>query len=180
MNNELRHKSKLSNRSSSVLTCDGSCERQFHANITKMAMDKFNDMRGTITVSQQNKSGDVKFYSTELKNKPAVIVKPKNSSNQKNSATKIDVLQEINPIKSNISISNVKIISNGGIVIGCESVNEISKFKELANEKLCDNYDTADIKSLSPRLRVVGMSEKLEEFEIVFKISKQSGLQRKF
>lgn len=117
-------------------------------------------------IGNSNRNNNGQLYSTALKSKSAIIVKPTNSS-QKNTQTKGDFLQEINPIKHNLNILSVKNISNGGIVIGCQDESGVSKLKEVAKDKLAGKYEISDVKNLNPRIRLVGISEKLEESELV-------------
>lgn len=109
-----------------------------------------------------SKSTVTNLYSTALKSKSAVIIKPKNP-NQKNYETKTDILHNIDPVESEINISSVKNIRDGGIVVGCGNETEVVKLKTLANSKLGERYEVKDVKCINPRIRVVGMSEKLEE-----------------
>lgn len=95
------------------------------------------------------------------KTSSSFILKPKNLD-QTISTTKSDILHNIDPVESNISISKVKTARNGGIVISCNSGNESDKFKDLANHKLGDKYDVKQLPSLNPRVKVVGFSEKID------------------
>ena len=68
-------------------------------------------------------------YSDILKNntQPASIIQPKNLE-QPPSQTKSDILQQINPSQSNIQLSKVKNLKNGGILIGCKNREDNAKF----------------------------------------------------
>ena len=124
-------------------------------------------------MNNTKKNENVQLYSTALKSKSAVIIKPKNIS-QKNAQTRGDIRQEINPIKHNLNISSVKNISNGGIVIGCSNEKEVAKLKEVAKGTLADKYEIRDARNLYPRIRIVGISEKLEESELVEFLKRQN------
>lgn len=70
-------------------------------------------------------------------------------------------------MKNNINISSVKNIKDGGILVGCSSAEEVMKLRKIAISKLNQNYDIKDVKTLNPRVRIVGMSEKLEESDLI-------------
>lgn len=115
------------------------------------------------------------LYSTALKSKSAVIIKPKDP-NQKNAATKSEILQKINPVEEGINISSVKNIKDGGVVIGCSGDRDVQVLKELATTKLTSKYDIKDVPGLLPRIRLVGMSDKFDEKTLIDFIRKQNKL----
>lgn len=91
----------------------------------------------------------------------SVVVKPKDTA-QKNSQTKLDVIHGVDPINADIKINSVKHIRNGGLVVECKDSMAADKLLQLAGEKLSSKYDVHQLKKVSPRVRAVGMSEKLE------------------
>lgn len=138
-------------------------QRQIKNEFSQIAGNDMKEAQSTSFTAAPGVSKNMNLYSTALKGRSAVIIKPKNP-NQKNYETKMEILSNINPVESEINISSIKNISEGGIVVGCE---EISKFKDLVSSKLNEKYEVKDIKGISPRIKVVGMSEKLEEGELV-------------
>lgn len=125
------------------------------------------------TSAMETKKNPVHLYSTALKSQSAIIIKPKNGP-QKNYKTKSDILNNINPIESKINVCSVKHIKNGGIVLGCNDETDIAKVKSLVEDKLLDKYEVEDIKGISPRVRVVGLSCKLDEAELSELIKNQN------
>ena len=107
-------------------------------------------------------------YSEIIKNKtqPAVIIKPKNTE-QSAAKTKTDIKKNINPVDSQLSLSKVKNVKNGGLLIGFSSKEENLRFKKMASEKLAENYDIQEIKGVQPRLKIVGMTESYNTDEII-------------
>ncbi|KAJ8956142.1 hypothetical protein NQ317_014055 [Molorchus minor] len=137
--------------------------------------EKFDSLRNEITQSAAKVICDVntvkqseinKSYSSALKTEAAIIIKPKNLA-QKNVKTKADILNSINPVDNDINISKVKNIKEGGILVGCSSAEEVSKLRSIAKNKLNQNYEIKDVKNLNYRIRIVGMSDKLEESELL-------------
>lgn len=92
----------------------------------------------------------------------SIIIKPKNQA-QTSSATKSELFQRVTPANNDLCVTKVKNISQGGLVVSCNSKNEAAKFKELVSTKLSENYHIKDASSLHPRIRIVGLSENLEK-----------------
>lgn len=113
------------------------------------------------------------LYSHITSNKSMVVVKPRNA-NQANAKTKQDLMNCINPVDSNIRVSKVKNISNGGILIGCTGDQEANKFKELASKQLSHDYDIREARNLNARFKVVGMTEKYSEDQLLHFIKNQN------
>lgn len=107
-------------------------------------------------------------YSEIIKNKtqPAVIVKPKNTE-QSTTKTKMDINRNINTVDSNLKVSKVKNVKNGGILLGFSSKEENLRFKKLASDKLSENYDIKEVKGVQPRIKIVGMTEMYNAEEII-------------
>lgn len=100
-------------------------------------------------------------YSDVLKNKtqPAVIILPKNPD-QSISKTKCDLMSQINPANSELQLSRVKNVKNGGMVIGCQSREENEKLRKMVQDKMSDSYVVRELNGISPRIRVAGITEK--------------------
>lgn len=117
------------------------------------------------TVSNVSSEGtkSLTTYSEVLKNNttPAVIIRPKNHE-QTSSQTRIDILENINPLDTNLNISKVKEVKNGGILVGCKTIEENTKFKQMAEEKLAA-YEVKEVSGVSPRIRIAGIREKFSE-----------------
>lgn len=141
----------------------------------KAELLNFTSNKATVNTIQ-NSTYEPPKYADVLKNKamPAVIIKPKNQE-QNNSQTKTDILQNINPADTNIQITKIKNIRNGGVLIGCNSKDENNRFKKMAEEKLNSNeYEVTEVRGINPRIRVVGMTEKFTEEELINYIKKMN------
>lgn len=175
---------KIINENESIFwVCDG-CKRFPAVPIIRileeqMALIKEHDIllkklcEKRLTEVSVEKENVEKLYSAALKSTSAVIIKPNNPL-QKNLETKGDILHGINPVETQINITSVKNIKNGGIVVGCNNIEDVSKFKNIAKEKLGDKYEIKDAKKLSPRIRVVGMTEKYEEDVLINHVKYQN------
>lgn len=116
-------------------------------------------------------------YAEKLRQGPVerIAVKPKNP-NQKNSRTKSDLLHLVNPVDLNVKINNVKHISNGGILLDCNKSEEVSKLKEIVQEKMSSDYEIHVLKSIHPQLRIVGISENFDPSTLLMYIRKQNDI----
>lgn len=119
--------------------------------------------------------GDFASYSNMVKNRtqPAVIIRPKNP-NQENSLTKNDMMKNINPVDSEFQLARVKHVRGGGVLVSCKSGAETKKLKKIAEEKLADTYEIKETRGISPRVRVVGISENISESVLLSMIRKNN------
>ncbi|CAH2011370.1 unnamed protein product [Acanthoscelides obtectus] len=116
---------------------------------------------------------DKKSYSAITKGKSAIIIKPKDAT-QNTQATKADMLHHVNPVAENLQLSGVKNVKNGGILIGCNSDDDNLKLKKIAAEKLSDKYEIKEVAGFSPRVRVAGMTEKQSAENFINSIKSQN------
>lgn len=98
-------------------------------------------------------------YSKVLQTKPTVIIKPKDPK-QTSNTTKSEVLKNIDPIKEDLVLEQVRNISNGGVAVRCESND---KFSELLTLKMNNSYDIKVVNPANPRIRISGLSDKLDD-----------------
>lgn len=149
--------------------------------------EKFSQLKGTLLEEISNKifetsskSDDnsksftpVSFADTVRKDKSRIILRPKDHS-QKNSETKQDLFDNINQRIPDLNIKKVKHLNNGGILLGCGNESDTSKVKEIAEEKLSKKYEIRVLKELHPRVRIVGMTQKLDPEKLTSWLKKQN------
>lgn len=116
--------------------------------------------------NQETYADKVKLY----KNDSAVIIKPKNDK-QTSATTKTDVKEKIDPTQ--VPINGLRLISNGAVLLECTNQNA-EQIKALAEINLGENYEIKVPEKIRPKLKIVGMSEKLDELSIVNNIKKQN------
>lgn len=110
--------------------------------------------------------GDTRNYAQALTVGSSVIIKPKNDQ-QSARTTKADLFREVNPIDSGVSISRVRHIKGGGLVIGCSSGDSAAKLEKEAKDKLSGKYTIREAGTVSPRIRIVGMTEEHDKDSLV-------------
>lgn len=132
-------------------------------NFLKTAEANFSKSQATSTTVVDS----VPSYSDTLKNKtqPAILIKPK--VQQTTVKTKVDVKENINTVDMQLSLSKVKSVRNGGMVVGFSSKEDNNRFKKAADEKLGDKYEIVELKGVQPRVKIVGMNQIYSENEIL-------------
>lgn len=126
-------------------------------NYIKLAESKFS---GII-----NETPPQTTFATVAK-RSSIILRPKNSG-QPTSATKADILRAVDPVEANIKVTSVSTARSGSLVIGCSNVGDSTKLKSLVDDRLGDKYEAKQVANLNPRIRLVGISEKLDEDVLV-------------
>ena len=106
-------------------------------------------------------------YLDILKNKtqPGIIITPKNKE-QDVAATKTALSTKINPAETNLSISKVRGMKDGSLLIGCSNKDDNARFKKIAQDKLADDYEIKDVKGILPRVKIVGLTRNFVESEL--------------
>lgn len=114
--------------------------------------EKLNKIENVTSVTSK------KSYANAVQNSTTFIVKPKDPK-QNSKSTKSDILKNLNPVEANLNLTQVRDVSKGGIIVRCEN----DKFKELAKDRLGNNYTVQEAAKLNPRIKLVGLSQKFEE-----------------
>lgn len=101
---------------------------------------------------------DTTSYARAVVAGPSVIIRPKDKT-QSAAATKADLLREVNPVTSGVSISRIKNIKDGGLVIGCPAGDSAARLRREAADKLSQKYSIKEVAAINPRVRIVGMTD---------------------
>lgn len=110
-------------------------------------------------------------YADQLKNnEPEIVIFPK--KNQDAETTSSDIKQSISPTK--INIDTVRKTFNGGVIVKCKNKESSEKLKAAAAEKLGDKYEVRMTTIRNPRFKVINISEKMSDKDIVLKIKNQN------
>lgn len=102
-----------------------------------------------------------------------VVIKPK--STQETQATKEAIKKVLNPSELEIGITEMKNLKEGGILIRCQSKNEVEKIRDIAEKKLNKRkYEVTVPKQKNPKIKIVGIEDKLDEAELTQIIKSQN------
>lgn len=111
-------------------------------------------------------------YATVAACKASVIVRPK--APQSNATTKADLYRSVNPAEASVGVSTVRHVSGGGLLVRCSTEENASNFKKLVEDGLSDKYSVKNLPKLHPRLKIIGMTEKLDSPVFLELIKKQN------
>lgn len=112
-------------------------------------------------------------YSEKLKSKPAsvLIITPKDPG-QTSSTTQDFVRNTIDP--GVIPIRNMRQKSNGKVLVECANKNDEEQIKNLTEAALGEGYEVKIPAQLKPRIKIVGLSQKLSIEEVQDNIIRQN------
>ena len=102
-------------------------------------------------------------YAEALSRKKENILVIKPINKQESIETKKNIKEKINIADIKVAISNIKEVSNGGILLQCTHEDDLTKLKEETVKKLGKNYDIRESKLHKPCLKIVGLDEELDE-----------------
>lgn len=127
--------------------------------------------------NEENNNSASRKYADVLKQKaePVLVVKP--ISDQASNLTRSEIKQAIDPIDIGINISQLKQVSKGAVVIGCENRAEVNLLRTKISEKIGDKYNVEIPVLKKPRLKIMNIHNEdidIEDAEIVNKIRKQN------
>lgn len=121
---------------------------------------------------QQNKPHGKTTYADKVKsNDPVVVILPKNKE-QTSSATKSDIKNKLSP--TNLAVKNIRKAAKGAIVIECENTKSQTSIKESVINKLSSEYNVSIPELLNPRFKIINVSEKYSDEQILCYIKKQN------
>lgn len=113
-------------------------------------------------------------YADKLKQKkydPVIVIKPKDI-NQGSQETSSTIKKRINPIAT--AVTGIKKISKGGVVVECKDKEAVIKLKEEATAKLGKDYVVSIPKQKLPKIKIVGLNDKLDTIEMKNKVLAQN------
>jgi len=115
-----------------------------------------------------------KSFAAVVKTNPTKLVLLQPKKPQENKKTREDVIGQIDP--KSIPIMGCRNISNGGIILQCDSNEAKEKLKQIATEKLGTEYEIKLPVERNPRVKILGMSEILKSEQIISALKQQNPL----
>lgn len=106
----------------------------------------------------------------------AVVIKPR--SNQDCTRTREAVVKKLKPSKMEVSITQVRNIKDGGILIKCKSKEEIERLKKEAEMSLGRNYQVRIPEQKNPCIKICGFEEEMDPDELMECIRSQNSFLR--
>ena len=136
---------------------------QLREDVVKLARDNGSSNKTPDHVSTSSATSARETYAETVAKSinNTVIVRPKDKSQTINK-TKSDIMANIDSVAS--SVSKVKNLKDGGILLGCQ---DITRFKRLADDKLAGAYDIREVSTLKPRIRIAGISKDVSQSSVL-------------
>lgn len=132
------------------------------------------DVRQKIENVNINNTAEPVSYAQKVKaanNNAVVIVKPKKSE-QNSNETKIEIKKKIDT--ANFKIDRVRNMPAGAIAVECANRNVSEVLKTVAVEKMGDGYVVEIPKLKYPCIKLIDMTDKYSEEELVMKLKAQN------
>lgn len=92
--------------------------------------------------------------ANSVKTLPTLIIKPKLP--QGSGASMRDIQKSINPANLNVGIRNIRETKQGGIVVKCDTKQELERFKNEVLNKFNGKYETELPKKMLPKVKIIG------------------------
>lgn len=154
---------KLSTKVDELKLTIGDCNYNINKKLTEMKAE---------VIEHKEQIVQPTTYAEALKINPnkVVLIQPK--VKQDNKKTKEDITAQIDPTE--IPVMGCRNAANGGMILHCDTDEAKNKIKEIAIEKLGQNYDIKIPAELNPRVKILRMSEILSDEEVVTSLKKQN------
>lgn len=156
-------------------------KKEGYPNVNSDILTDFKDVRKTIQESLSKVSEQISnsplvpkkpSYSSVAKSGNAVIVvKPKDIT-QSSDSTKSAVKNVINA--SEFKIQGVRNVNKGGIVIECDTKDEIEQLRKDAESKLGDNYEVTAQTGRCPKVKIIGFSSEVDDEQLLNSLIEQN------
>ena len=123
-----------------------------------------------VDVFSKNRSSYAQIV--KKKRQPTVIVKVK-TDNQEHHVTHKDIKESVgDPIEA--KVKNLKNISNGGMVISCDTNEAAENLKKSIESSHCDKYEVSVQQPMYPRVKIIGFSDDYDDDNFISTVKKQN------
>lgn len=139
--------------------------------ISKTVNKKGHEINKVRTESVSSTYADKVKLRTPVSNKQFMLLKPKDI-NQSSSITRDELKKHIDPV--DFAINNMRTISKGGIIVECESKEVAEQLRKSTENKLGTDYEVVSPNAINPRIKILGISEKLDNDQILSYLVKQN------
>lgn len=138
------------------------------ANTTK----KPTEQQSVIEKNKENNINKTKagYNESRKNNNNKIVIKPKNKTTSENVLDALKSKFDPRTLKFNDIVKR----SNGTIIIECNGENECTSFKERCIKEMGDDYMITNEENIKPRVKIFGMSEKINDNEIVEMLKSQN------
>ncbi|KAJ3666207.1 hypothetical protein Zmor_001660 [Zophobas morio] len=130
----------------------------FKSELTSSFQSQFNELKDSLA-EKSIKNEETVTYASAVKQTTSIIFQPKDQS-QSVATTKSEILRNVDPVKTGVSIRNTKTARNGSLIVRCDKNLDTEKIAKVAKDTLGEKYTIKQLPVINPRIRVVGITDK--------------------
>jgi hypothetical protein len=125
--------------------------------------------------------GVQRSYSEAVKEKKkenVIIIKPK--IQQESEATKKLIKEKVDIKSMPMGITKLKKGSNGTVIMGCETGEELKTLKDTVQAKLGENFKISESQQIKPKIKIINIGEdemKLVDDDLIATIKRQNRIE---
>lgn len=106
-------------------------------------------------------------------NLPCIVIKPR--VQQSSAKTRNELQTKVKPSKVSVGIQMMRELKNGSVILKCDSSSATERMKVEAQAAMGQDYTVSETRMLAPSVRITGISNELQEAEVVEAIKEQNG-----
>lgn len=171
-------KSDIENMKDELVRYVDSVKSDINRAISTNLSEKFVELENSLFDKQrQIKDNQVALhsangYSDAVKKKQGMIIQPEDVQPVRNT---LDCLRKnVSLNQENIGVAKVKPLRNGGIFIECNKNEDVTKLHNKIESVLGENYDVRKTTFRNPMIKIVGLSENIDEEQLKLRIVDQN------
>lgn len=140
--------------------------------LQSQVLTEMSEMKKMFTKSSDASKTEMKSYAKAAAGE-TVIIKPKNASQE--SKKTLEVVQRyVDPAALEVGINEIRTVKDGGVVIKCNSKEEIKKIKSVAEKKMGKSYKVNTPELKNPNIKVLDIGREMTNEELLEAIKKQN------
>lgn len=118
--------------------------------------------------AKTNKELCIPTYAEKVKkfNHEALLIQPREGNKVNAIETKAKIIENINPVNLEVGITQLKKVSNGGVVISCETKQEINKLEKEVQSQMGKDFKIQRVEKKKPRIKLIGIEDGLSKEEV--------------
>lgn len=138
-------------------------------------LGEINELKNTMNMNEKyklEKSSDLSYAKVVAGE--ALVIKPKNKQDSKK--TQEAIKKNLKPVELEVGITQIKNVKDGGVLIKCNTKEEIEKVKKSAEKKMGKNYQYTIPEQKNPCVKILDFEENLNSDQLINCIIKQNSL----
>lgn len=141
------------------------CGNKLHTEILKCTLTA-----EEVSENVKKNTNQQKTYASVVSGTKSLIVRANNKDNN-SEKTKQMLMSVVDPTES--GVNGIKTLANGDILIKCNTDKDMALIERQVNETEGENYTVKEVKSVTTKVKLVGMTKKYSNEELKSLIQKQ-------